>query len=68
MSRTRWLFVVSLVGMAVSAAVLIWLLPSLFRSGEHHTAWLYGLLAVLVAVFGAGVRRWRPATPTRHGT
>jgi uncharacterized membrane protein YbhN (UPF0104 family) len=57
------LFIVSLVSMAVSAAVLILLIPSLFRPGEQVDIWLVGGLVVLVVALAAGARRWRPPTP-----
>lgn len=56
------LFVISLVGMAVSAAVLVWLIPTLFHSGEQRGAWVYGVLAGITAIFAVGVRYWRPST------
>ncbi|MGV8968511.1 MAG: hypothetical protein ACOH2F_19780 [Cellulomonas sp.] len=57
------LCVVSLVGLAVPASVLILLNPSLFRPGEQVDIWLVGGFLVLVVAFAAGTRRWRPMTP-----
>jgi hypothetical protein len=67
MNRRTLLFIVSLVGMAISAAVLILLIPSLFRPGEQVDIWLVGGLAVLVVALAAGARRWRPPTPVSKG-
>ena len=64
MNKRTLLFIVSLVSLAVSAAVLILLIPSLFRPGEQVDIWLVGGLAVLVVDFAVGTRRWRPTTPT----
>ncbi len=55
------MFVASVIGLAVSAAVLILLLPSLFDSGEGANLWLLGSLAVLAVIFGVGTRRLRPS-------
>jgi len=63
MNRRELLFVVSLVSMAVSSAVLILLIPLLFRPGGQVDVWLVGSLAVLVVALAAGARRWRPLTP-----
>ena len=66
MNRRTLLFIVSLVSMAVSAAVLILLIPSLFRPGEQVDTWLVGGLTVLVLAFAAGIRRWHPPTPVAN--
>lgn len=66
MNRRTLPFIVSLVSMAVLAAVLILLIPSLFRPGEQVNIWLVGSLAVLVAAFAAGTRHWRPPTPVSN--
>ncbi len=62
-----WLFVVSLVGMAVSAAVLILFIPSLFQSDEHGNAWTVGVLACLAVVFAVGTLYWRPSASISNG-
>ncbi|WP_407342235.1 VOC family protein [Pengzhenrongella phosphoraccumulans] len=66
MDRRSLLCVVSLVSLAVSAAVLILLIPSFFRPGEQVDLWLVGVLAVLVLAFAAGTRRWHPTTPASN--
>jgi len=66
MNGRTLLFMVSLVATALSAAVLILLIPSLFRTGEQVNIWLVGGLAVLVVAFAAGTRRWRPPTPVSN--
>ncbi|GAA0988979.1 hypothetical protein ENKNEFLB_02871 [Nocardioides aquaticus] len=62
--KSTKLFVVSLLGLAVSAAVLILLIPSLFGSGEHADTWLVVGLALVAAAFAVGTRYWRPPTRT----
>ena len=60
MSSTPWIFVASIVVLAVSAAGVILLVPGLIRSGGEQHLGLVGAL-VIVAVAGAvGTRRWRP--------
>ncbi|GHC80269.1 hypothetical protein GCM10007079_19100 [Nocardiopsis terrae] len=54
--------VMSLVGMAVSASVLILLVLSLFRPGGQGNVWAVGALACLTVVCAVGVRYWRPWT------
>lgn len=60
MKNETLLFVVSLIGLAVSAAVLILLVPSLFRSGEPASVWAFGVSASLTVVFAVGTRHWQP--------
>ncbi|MBB5999023.1 hypothetical protein [Streptomonospora salina] len=67
MMKKTWMFVVSLLGMSVSAAVLISLIPPLFHSGEQGSVWAVGMLACLTVVCAAGARFLRPSTPTSHG-
>lgn len=61
MNRTR-LFVVSLLGMAMSASALMLCIPSLFRPGEQGSFWVLGVLACLTVAFAVGTRYWRPST------
>ncbi|SDP67202.1 hypothetical protein SAMN04487905_1075 [Actinopolyspora xinjiangensis] len=65
--KQTWLFVVSLAGMAVSAAVLMLYIPSLFRSGEQDGFWTLGVLACLTVTFAVGTRYWRPSTSGSDG-
>ncbi|NYH79667.1 hypothetical protein FHR84_003005 [Actinopolyspora biskrensis] len=65
--KETWLFVVSLVGMAVSAAAVILQLPSLFHAGEQSSFWGLGILACLTVAFAAGVLYWRPSTSRSNG-
>ncbi|MBA8826265.1 hypothetical protein FHX42_003641 [Saccharopolyspora lacisalsi] len=67
MRKKTWLFVISLVGMAASAAVLILFIPSLFRSGEQGDVWAVGVLACLTVAFAVGARYWRPSTSISDG-
>ncbi|WP_092629180.1 hypothetical protein [Actinopolyspora mzabensis] len=65
--KETWLFVVSLAGMAVSAAALMLLIPSLFDSGEQGDFWGIGVLACLAVVFAVGMLYWRPSTSSSEG-
>lgn len=66
MNRTT-MFVASVIGLAVSAAVLILLLPSLFDSGDGPNTWLISSLAILAVIFAVGTGRLRPsAQPGAH--
>lgn len=58
MMKHPWLFVTSLIGLAVSAAIVILLIPSLFRSGQYINDWLVGGLVILTA-FAVATRYWR---------
>lgn len=62
MNNKKMLVMVSLLGLAVSGALLIWLIPTLFRPDEQRGAWVYGVLAGLAAIFAVGTRYWRPST------
>jgi membrane protein DedA with SNARE-associated domain len=62
MMKRKWLFVISLLGMAVSAAVLILLIPSLFREGEQTNVWAIVVLACLAMTFAVGTLYWRTST------
>ncbi|PRW62948.1 hypothetical protein [Actinopolyspora mortivallis] len=66
MRGTR-LFVVSLAGMSVSAAVLMLLIPSLFHADEQPSFWGLGVLACLTVAFAVGARYWRPSTSRPGG-
>ncbi|WP_017974900.1 hypothetical protein [Actinopolyspora halophila] len=57
-----WLFVASLAGTAVSAAVMILRLPPLFHSDEQGSLRGLGVLACLTVAFAAGMLYWRPTT------
>ena len=67
MNKRTLLFIVSLVSMDVSAAVLVLLIPSLFRPGKQVDIWLVGGLAILVVASAAGARCWRSSTPVSNG-
>ncbi len=62
MKHAPWPFVISLLGMAVSAAVLLLLIPSMFGPDGGQDPGVIAVPAVLVAVFAAGTLRWRPST------
>lgn len=62
MTRAKWLFVISLVGMAVGASVLILHIPSLIRSGGQGDVRAVVLSACLTVTFVVGVRYWQPST------
>ncbi|MFV2102284.1 hypothetical protein [Micromonospora sp. LOL_024] len=61
MTRETVLFVVCLLGMAVSSSVLILLVPSLFQPGEQVSLWALGLPAGLAVGFAVGSLHWRPS-------
>lgn len=63
MTKT-WPVVVCLVGMAVSGAVLILLLPTLFDDSRTIETWILVLLGVLVLGFGVGARHFKPRRPS----
>lgn len=54
-----WLFIGSLLGMAVTAAVLILRIPALFDAGRPDTLGVVVALACLAMVFAGGALRWR---------
>ena len=56
-------FVIALGGAAVSAAVLILLVPSLLGSPGDVRLGVAGVLAILTAGFGLAARRWRRDLP-----
>lgn len=60
--KKTWKFVMSLLGMSVSASVLILLIPSLFRPGEQANLWVFGGLACLSLCLAVGTLYWRPST------
>lgn len=57
------LLVMCIVGMALSGAVLILLIPSLFRSDDHGNVGIMGASGLLVLAFAAGARHWKPSVP-----
>lgn len=57
------LFVISLVGLALSASVLVLLLPPLIESGGAGRAWVAGGAAVLATARAIGTRWWGPPRP-----
>lgn len=62
MTVNNWPLVISVVGLALSAGVLILLLPTLFDpSGDLVSGWLLAVLAGLAVMFAIGTRRWRPS-------
>ncbi|MBX7269664.1 hypothetical protein KIF24_29060 [Micromonospora sp. Llam7] len=61
MTRETVLFVVCLLGMAVSSSVLILLVPSLFQPGERISLWVVGVPACIAVGFAVGSLHWRPS-------
>ena len=59
------LLAMCIVGMAISGAVLIWLIPPVFSANGQSNFWVMGALALLFLVFAAGARYWKPAVDTR---
>ena len=64
MTRETLLFVVCVLGLAVSSSAVILLVPSLFEPGQQVGGWTLGVPAALAAAFAAGGLRWRPSTST----
>ena len=60
------LLVTCIAGMALTGAVLILLVPSLFNSGGQSNIWLTVGLGFLFLVFAAGSLRWKPPAPTTN--
>ncbi len=63
MSRNS-LLVTCIIGMAVSGAVLIFLIPSLFNSDGQSNIWIPVALGFLFLVFAAGAQYWKRSSPT----
>lgn len=61
-AQTRKL-VISVVGFAVSAALLILLIPSLFESPGGVRLGIMGALTVMAVTFGFTARHWRRTLP-----
>ena len=64
MTRGTLLFVVCMLGFAVSSSVVILLVPSLFEPAEQVGSWTLGVAAALATAFAAGGLHWRPSTST----
>lgn len=63
--RKAWPVVTCILGAALSAAVLILLIPSLFESADHGNVWIaVGVLGCLFLALVAGARYWRRTFPT----
>ncbi len=60
------LLVTCIIGMAISGAVLIFLISSLFKSDGQGNIWIMVALGVLGLAFAAGARYWRPSSPTTN--
>lgn len=58
-TRETLLFVVCVLGLAVSSSLVILLVPSLFQPGEQVSAWTLGVPGCLAVVFAAGGLHWR---------
>lgn len=65
--KQTWMFVISLLGMAVSAAGLILLIPPFFDPGAQGNVWAAGILACLALVLAVGALYWRPSASGPHG-
>jgi len=66
-SRAPRAFVVCLVGLALSAAALIVLMPSLFDDNATTPQWIIWSLSGLVLAFAIATRLLKPAPPRAHG-
>lgn len=58
------LLAMCIVGMAISGAVLIWLIPPVFTANGHSNFWVLGALGLLFLLFAAGARYWKPSVDT----
>ncbi len=58
------LLVTCIIGMAVSGAVSIFLIPSLFNSDGQSSIWIVVALGFLFVVFAVGARYWKRPSPT----
>lgn len=65
-SRTPWLFLGCLVGLALSAVALIVLMPSLFDSNGNTPQWIIWSLSGLVLAFAIATRLLKPASPNER--
>lgn len=59
-TQSPWPFVVSIALLALSAAVLLLLVPQLFGTGDDPAPWLLGALGGLALAGAVGTRRFRP--------
>lgn len=64
MMKKTWMFVISLLGMAISASGLILFIPSLFRPDEQISIWTLGALTCFAVVFAVGTLYRRPSRST----
>ncbi len=53
------LMVTCIIGMGLSCAVLILLVPSLFSSDGQGNIWIIGALGFIFLAFAAGARYWK---------
>ncbi len=56
-----------IVGMAISGAVLIWLIPPVFSANGQNNFWVMGVLGLLFLVFAVGARYWKKSIPSTGG-
>lgn len=57
------LLLTCIIGLALTGAALILLVPPMFNPEGTNNAWLIGGLALLALVFAAGALRWKPSSP-----
>lgn len=62
--RSYWLFVACIVGLALSAVVLISLIPPLFDSGAGNAGWPIWTAGCLVVAFGVAARLLKNTPPS----
>ncbi len=55
------LLAMCIVGMAISGAVLMLLIPPVFSGNGHSSFWVMGALGLLFLFFAAGARYWKPS-------
>lgn len=62
--KTNSLLLTCIIGMALSGAVLIWLIPPLFSSDGQSNIWIMVALGSLFIAFAAGAWYAKQSIPT----
>jgi len=58
------LLAMCIVGMGISGAVLILMIPPLFSANGQNNTWFMAALGLLFLVFAAGARYWKRSVDT----
>lgn len=62
------LLAMCIVGMGISGAVLILLIPPLFSSDGQSNLWVMGALGLSFLIFAVGARYWKQSSSSTTGT